>query len=186
MKALAIDVETTGFAKTTKPPAHPEQPEIVSIGLVLTNDDNPIAEYYSVVQHISPSQPAAEEIHGISCAYAAEHGVSKEHAAEMLMHFLNRADLLVAHNLNFDRFMAMCLMSQVAGDYDPIESAPGFCTMNAAKSIPYMNATNLPYVYNQLCGLFAMDHEAHRAIDDARACSMIFRAMVSKGYGPVV
>lgn len=186
MKALIVDFETTGLAKTTKPPSDPTQPRPVSMGAVLMEEDNIIQQHYVIIAHDQPSNEKAEAIHGINQTYAGEHGIMPESAADIFECLIDQSDILVAHNLAFDRFIASCLYAQCGLNVETVNNHPGFCTMKAAKSLPFLAAANLSHVYEQMCHAPAYVSKVHNAMDDALQCAKVFRSMVRKGYGPIV
>lgn len=140
---LFFDTETTGLPQDRFPIDHPDQPHIVQLAAQLCEDDGkPVAGFALIVD---PGIAAgvkiperASAVHGITDERAAKLGVALEFAINAFSHLYQRTDLVCAHNIKFDVFVAE---TAIARHYKQIRrlTKPQFCTMNAASPI-----VNLP------------------------------------------
>lgn len=136
---LFFDTETTGFLDDRLPLDHEAQPYIVQLAAQLCNDDGaPVAGFCFIVDPgISKGVtiPArAAEVHGISDELAAALGVSAEFALSAFTHLYQRADLVCAHNIKFDKGILEVAIARYYGKTMPLRK-PLFCTMEAASPI---------------------------------------------------
>jgi len=136
---LFFDTETTGFYQDRLPVDHPDQPYIVQLAAQLCEDTGePIAGFSLVVDPgISdgvniPERAAA--VHGITNERATQLGVSAEFALSAFTHLYQRADLICAHNIKFDRGVIEAAISRHYKKVMPLRK-PLFCTMEAATPI---------------------------------------------------
>lgn len=135
---LFFDTETTGFFQDQLPIDHPDQPYIVQLAAQLCEDDGtPVAGFSFVVDPGvgEVSIPArAAEVHGITDEVAVRLGVSLEFALSAFTHLYQRADLVCAHNIKFDRGVIEAAISRHYRRVMPLRK-PLFCTMEAATPI---------------------------------------------------
>lgn len=143
MTVLFFDTETTGFLDDRLPPDHEAQPYIVQLAAQLCDDAGaPLAGFCLIVDPgISmgvkiPERAAA--VHGITDERAAAFGVSAEFALHAFTHLYQRADLVCAHNVKFDKGVLEVAIARYYGRTMPLRK-PLFCTMEAASPI-----VNLP------------------------------------------
>jgi DNA polymerase III epsilon subunit-like protein len=133
MRVLYFDTETTGLPKTresaTKGPDN--WPHLVSIAWILDDGIKKTQNYYVVKpKWVIPADSTA--IHGITQEYADTNGME---LSEVMDKFISEnADVLVAHNSNFDFNV---LMNAIIWDLRrPCPIFPRvFCTMEASRSI---------------------------------------------------
>lgn len=144
MKILFFDTETTGFLDDRLPIDHEAQPYIVQLAAQLCEDDGaPVAGFSFIV---SPDRSGAvveiperaAAVHGITTEKAIAFGVSSEFALSAFTHLYQRADLICAHNIKFDKGILEVAISRHYGKRMPLRK-PLFCTMEAASPI-----VNLP------------------------------------------
>lgn len=136
---LFFDTETTGFFQDRLPIDHPDQPYIVQLAALLCQDDGePVSEFSFIVDPgiaNGVSIPArAAEVHGITDERAVQFGVSAEFALNAFTHLYQRADLVCAHNIKFDRGVIEAAISRHYRKVMPLRKAL-FCTMEAATPI---------------------------------------------------
>jgi DNA polymerase III subunit epsilon len=106
---LFFDTETTGIAKWSAPSVSPEQPNLVQLGALLvdleTRED--VASLDLIVtpngQWTIPDGAAA--VHKITTEKAEKCGVLLESAVLPFRDMLAAADLLIAHNIKFDKII---------------------------------------------------------------------------------
>lgn len=186
---LFFDTETTGFFLDREAVNHPDQPYIVQLAAQLCQDDGePVAGFSFIVD---PGVGAitipekASAVHGITNEKAVQFGVPAEFALGAFTHLYQRADLVCAHNIKFDRGV---IETAIARHYDRVMPLrkPLFCTMEAATPI-----INLPPTERMIAAGFnkpkppkleecirhffdeALD-DAHDAMADVAACRRVY------------
>lgn len=132
--AFIFDTETSGLPLWKSPPSDERQPHVLQIGWLLAQrvgnsaEFNIITEFGSVVQLPDEAKvdPRAEAVHGISKEFA-QHGHNPENICEFFLNNLGKADISVAHNLNFDKL----LMETLFHRHTPVslQLKNPFCTM---------------------------------------------------------
>lgn len=132
---LFFDTETTGFLDDRLPPNHEAQPYIVQLAAQLCQDDgDPIAGFSLIVAPGVPIPEKAAAVHGVTDAKAIQFGVSAEFALSAFTHLYQRADLVCAHNIKFDKGVLEVAIARHYGKTMPLRK-PLFCTMEAASPI---------------------------------------------------
>ena len=111
MKILIFDTETTGLPANMR--AFPTKetldkwPHIVQFGYIYYDTD--LKEVLSIQDHIISLPPGviipeeASKIHGITTQMTKIKGIPFEYVVEMFMKCFAEADLVVAHNVEFDK-----------------------------------------------------------------------------------
>lgn len=186
---LFFDTETTGFVQDRLPVDHPDQPYIVQLAAELTEDDGePVAGFSFIIdpgigEITIPTK--ASDVHGITDERAVALGVSAEFALSAFTHLYQRDDLVVAHNIKFDRAVIETAISRHYRKIMPLRK-PLFCTMEAATPIVNLpptermlaagfNKPKPPKLEECIRHFFDEDLEgAHDALIDVRACSRVF------------
>jgi DNA polymerase-3 subunit epsilon len=186
---LFFDTETTGFVQDRLPIDHPDQPYIVQLAAELTEDDGEPVAGFSFI--IDPGIGAitiptkASDVHGITDERAVALGVSAEFALGAFTHLYQRADLVVAHNIKFDRAVIETAISRHYRKIMPLRKAL-FCTMDAATPIVNLpptermiaagfNKPKPPKLEECIRHFFDESLEgAHDALIDVRACSRVY------------
>jgi DNA polymerase-3 subunit epsilon len=130
-----------------------------------------------------PERAAA--VHGISAETANLYGVSKEEALTQFKHLLDRADMVVAHNKDFDLTMVSAEAHRAAPDLT-FDGKQQFCTMAAASPVinlpptPKMQAAGFnkpkpPRLEECIQHFFGETLEgAHDAMIDVQACQRVY------------
>jgi DNA polymerase III epsilon subunit-like protein len=180
---LVVDTETTGRFVSGRPP-----PRLVAVAWVLCDGRGaPVDERAvgGVPAGFSIPQ-AAVEVHGITTADARREGVALLDALAALAHAAARAELVVAHNLAYDRRI-IAGECERAGCADPLAPLPGWCTMEGSTrfcGIRRRGGYKWPTLSELHLALFGCPYGgAHRALEDARACARCFFALVELGEG---
>lgn len=138
---LFFDTETTGLPSGKIPFNHPDQPAVLQLGAVLTDDDGLTIEEYATLIKIGdkPIHPMALAAHGISNEEANSKGVHPMEAFIKFHQLSQSAEFFVCHNFDFDfkliKIMAHSL-TQEHGDeptliFDEINEIPYKCTMKS-------------------------------------------------------
>lgn len=133
---LFFDTETTGFFDDRLPIDHEAQPYIVQLAAQLCDDmGSPVAGFSFIVSNPGVEIPErAAVVHGITTEKAIQFGVSAEFALNAFTHLYQRADLICAHNIKFDKGILEVAIARYYGRTMPLRK-PLFCTMEAASPI---------------------------------------------------
>lgn len=179
-----FDTETTGFVNKRASLQDDCQPHLVQIAGQLTSDEGEMLSQFSFV--VNPGVPipkSASDVHGITNEKAEACGISETSALGLFIRMAGRADLVVAHNIDFDRTVmeVMCARQIVTA---PIYQE--FCTMKAAKPVVNlpptermvaagMNGPKAPKLEECIGHFFDEPLEgAHDALVDVIACKRVF------------
>ena len=113
MKVLIFDTETTGLPEGKNPSIYETQkwPHIIQLSYIVydseTNDIVTLEDDYISIGNDVIIQPDSQKIHNISREMLANKGISIEQALEKFNKFSEMSDLLVGHNVSFDKRMVM-------------------------------------------------------------------------------
>lgn len=186
MKYLVFDTETTGKALFNHSPLDPKQPFIVQLAAVLYEEGNEVKAINHIVKPngwtISDEVAA---IHGITQAMAEAQGVDLVHAILDFSSLLTQADVLIAHNLQFD--MILLLASMKRCELEAVRLPKRFCTMTAMTDIcklrgPFRGAYKWPKLTEAYHHCFNETFDgAHDALVDVRACGRVYCWLREKG-----
>lgn len=188
---LFFDTETTGFFRDRLPVDHPDQPHIVQLAVQLCDTDGvPVAGFSTIVDPgigsnglTIPKQ--ASDVHGITDEIATRMGVTLESALAWFQHMYQRADIVCAHNIKFDKGVIETSIARHYKKVMPLRK-PLFCTMDASSLI-----VNLPPTERMLAAGFnkpkppkleeCIQHffnerlsGAHDAMIDVEACRRVY------------
>ena len=185
---LFFDTETTGFVQDRLPTDHPDQPDVVQLAAQLTEaDGTPIAGFSLIVcprEGVSIPKKASD-VHGITDERAAAMGVSAAFALSAFTHLYQRASLIVAHNIKFDRAVMETAIARHYGKVMPLRK-PLFCTMEAASPIVNLPPTERMQAAGftkpkppklEECIRFFFNEDlagAHDAMIDVQACARTY------------
>lgn len=187
---LVFDTETTGFVDERMPPDHECQPHIVQLAAQLCDDaGNGLVEFSFIVdpgigENIFIPEKASQ-VHGITNEVAVQFGVSRAFALSAFAHLYQRSDLIVAHNIRFDKAVIETAIARHYGRSKEL-SKPTFCTMEAAAPIVNLpptqkmidagiNKPKAPKLEECMRHFFneALDG-AHDAMVDVNACRRVY------------
>lgn len=186
MTILFFDTETTGIPSYSLPNGDPAQPRCVQLAALMTDDDGQEIQSVSVIIRPDgwkiPKDVAA--IHGITTYFALRHGVREQVAQVLFWDLMSRADLIVAHNIKFDRQVIATMFAR-AGRRE-FKFPPSFCTADAATPIVNLpptekmvaagfNRPKTPKLEECIRHFFGETLDgAHDALVDVRACARVF------------
>lgn len=159
MLVLAYDTETTGIIRGSDY-TNPANPFLASIAMLLFDSDTNkiVSSFNAVVKPNDWTMPEeAGRVNGLTNEYLNAFGIPAEIIIPTIMAFATKADLLVAHNVEFDtKIIATALYRHLLNEVQPdtIEknqeemvapvnfwlSLPTYCTMKESKTI--VGATN--------------------------------------------
>lgn len=181
---LFFDTETTGLPDFNKTPKHESQPHIVQLAAILTDDSGDVLESHNVIVKpdgwIIPKE--ASDIHGITHNVASAIGISELTASSLLLEMIKKSNLLVAHDLAFDKFLLRTAMLRHKLLADAEDSCRRelkcFCTMQATTEIcklPGKYGYKWPNLQEAYFHAFKKEFDgAHDALADVNACKEIY------------
>lgn len=142
---LFFDTETTGLPDYKLPLEDDNQPHIVQLACLLTNEDgremitwkSPIVpEGYEIDE-----QDRAFEVNKISNDIARRYGVTLAQSLRMFRSFEQRATLKVAHNYRFDGFLLKA--AHVRAGLEPMDPPiDRYCTMKGISEVMKLPPTD--------------------------------------------
>jgi DNA polymerase III epsilon subunit-like protein len=113
MKVLIFDTETTGLPDGKNPSIYDTQkwPHIIQLSYIIydseTNDIVTLEDDYISIEDDVIIQPESQKVHNISRELLSSKGIPIEHALEKFNRFSDMSDVLVGHNVSFDKRMVM-------------------------------------------------------------------------------
>lgn len=184
-KLLFFDTETSGLPDFNKRASDPTQPHIVQLACELTDHLGSVIESHNVL--IRPDgwtiPKETSDIHGITNE-TAQVGIAESVAASLFMDMVKKANLLVAHNIKFDKFMARIAMRRfglLSDEQDEWWKAlPQFCTMQNTTDLCRLPGKiegryKFPKLQEAYFHIFNREFDdAHDALADVNACKEIF------------
>lgn len=189
MKILFFDTETTGTPKNYRAPLtdFDNWPRLVQLAWIQVDGDD-LAVMKSFDTLIKPEgfeiPQEAIAIHGITTERASLEGMKLKDALAMFSLALANCDMIVGHNISFDRNIIGSEMLRM-GFEDSLHGKPRICTMNAGT-----NFCQLPGKYGYKWPKLSELHEklfkepfesAHNAKADIYATAKCFFAMCQRG-----
>lgn len=181
---LFFDTETTGkfnFRGTYK---DEDQPRVVQLAAVLTDDAGKKLNLFNFI--IRPDGFTIPEdvshIHGITQEAAVEQGICIQDVLPIFENLMLKAHTLVAHNIDFDEKMIRRETFLAYGNADVIEEATEmkrFCTMHEMTDVCKLEGRHgdykWPSLYEAHYHCFTKPIiGAHNALTDALACAKIY------------
>ena len=180
MKHLIFDTETTGLPKDWSAPTTDGDnwPRLVQISAILTNGRDRV-EYDFIIRPDGFEIPVeASDIHGITTERAKKEGFSLEFVLGLFKAFVKSSDVIVAHNIDFDRKIVGAELHRLGSGVDfeaLLATKKVFCTMK--KSIS--GNEKWPKLIELYRRLFKEDFEgAHDSLVDARACERCYFELI--------
>lgn len=182
---LFFDTETSGPPDFNKRASDPSQPHIVQLAAIMTDMEGKEVEVHNVITKPDGWEIPAEAtaIHGISTDYAIMVGIPESVVASLLFSMCQRAVLTVAHNHQFDKFIARIAARRyglLTDELDPWWKAlPTFCTMREMTEVCDIpgkyGKCKWPTMQEAHQHAFGKPFEgAHDAMADVRACKEVY------------
>ncbi len=185
---LFLDTETTKFRKSGAL-VQPEQARVCQLAMLLTDGNGKsLAEFCGL---ITPDNWTISEnafkVHGFTDDLCRKFGIKKETAVGMFVNFAKKADVIVAHNAEFDRGMMdieFAYIAEVLNKTVPPSPFKWFCTMkddyirktvNALDKNGQLKDPKLEEALEHFCNRNLGDN-AHDAMYDVKALRDIFFA----------
>lgn len=190
VRDVIFDTETTGKADFKAPFQAPHQPDLVQLGMQVYEDRELVHEFQCIVNGGFRAVDAeAEAVHGISDAQRVKEGRSAAWVFEYFAGWVQQADRIIAHNLQFDR-MIMWILANRLKSYalkGNKLTTNGLCTMRIATPVCGIRGPRglkwptLQEAYKHLVDPKGFEG-AHDAMVDVRACAAIFYALEKGGH----
>ena len=187
MKLFVFDTETTGFVEREGPIE--VQPYIVQFSGILLElqPDKTLLEVDRIDAYVKPpiSIPfGASQVHGIYDKDVADKPIIADQM-ETFLSYLNRADMVVGHNVEYDESVINYELQRLGrrGDYHPqkvlctMKSTIDFCAL-PGRGIGY-KFPKLNELYKKLFGDFF--EGAHSAMYDVEATVRALQKLVALG-----
>lgn len=153
MRVLVFDTETTGLPQPNKKGDRPGiyettcWPYIIQLSYILydTEKHKIIIDHDHIVripEHCDLTDKSVE-MHGITRDRSKRDGISIADALELFHICLISADMIIAHNLSFDRQMILveCIRNKRAGPFKFKLPNQYFCTMKSTTDLCQIEAT---------------------------------------------
>lgn len=194
---LFFDTETTGFFQDRLPIDDPSQPYVVQLAAQLCEDNGEAVAGISLI--VDPGIEAgvdipaqASNVHGITNDRALKLGVTMEFALSAFQHLYARADMIVAHNIKFDKGVMEAAIARQYRRIRPITKKL-FCTMETASPIIKLPPTDRmraagmdkpkpPKLEECIRHFFNEDLDgAHDAMIDVAACRRVYLHLKTLG-----
>jgi DNA polymerase-3 subunit epsilon len=191
-KILVFDTETTGLPKNyvASVKAVHNWPRVVSLGMALQIRGKELQTYRCIVKPDGFRVPReASNIHGITHERAMDEGIPLTQALDAFEFWLNGCDVLVAHNMSFDRPVLGCEFYRMGRIPIFSPTMERICTKEATTEyvgIPNQYPWGDPYKWPTLSELhihlFGEDFQgAHDALDDVMATLRCFNELRKRG-----
>ena len=162
---VALDVETTGL--------NPKLDKIIEIGMVRVRAGEIAAEFETFVNPGRALEERITELTGIRDEQLADAPDISEVISETLQ-FIG-GDILVGHGILFD----YSFVKRAAVNKRFVFEKEGIDTLRLAKAfLPELQSRSLPF----LCHYYEIEHNAHRALPDAKAASELYRKLAMLFY----
>lgn len=197
MTAIFFDTESTGL-KTYDNPTF--KPKLVQLGCILQDlDTGRVLAELNLINDLAGDIPeGASNVHGISTEMAAKFGVPMMLIDETFAALMDKADVVVAHNIAYDRDIVHDNMPETE---IVMPHVPQFCTMQASVYIvkaplsekqkwfftQHPEKQDAPFKVPNLTETFRHFYGkpfegAHDAMADIRACRDVFFTLLEQGY----
>lgn len=188
MKVLVFDTETTGLTKVKNPSIFDfdKWPYVVQLSYILYDtEEKLIDDMYDVIIKIPDHvdiDVEAEKLHNISKEKSKLVGINIKNALITFNSVLNKADIIVGHNVSFDKCLIMveCNRNNIRQCFtiDKIKKKE-YCTMKNTNDIckiektfpsgdKYFKYPTLSELYNHLFG--TIPENVHNSMVDIILC----------------
>ena len=184
-RILFFDTETTGKAVFHKSALDDCQPRLVQLAAILMENEREMESVNILVQPPMSIPPDAAAIHGISNEQVERLGVSPTNAAYLFRDLAACSDVIVAHNLQYDKLVMTKALDECRIPPIPWEQIKQRCTMLAATPVTKLQTVR-GYKWPKLeeCMWFFFEEHlqgAHDALVDVRACIRVYQKLEQLG-----
>lgn len=186
---LIFDTETTGLPANYNAPVSDLEnwPRLVQISWVLT-DGVEREEFNYIIKPTDFKIPdEVSAIHGITDSEARKNGRDRDFILNLFRTAINVADVVVAHNLDFDKAIVGAEYYRMFGADSfgkRLAEKKLFCTMKDSADILKITGTHAggkkwPKLIELYRHFFDEDFDgAHNALNDTRACERCFNELL--------
>lgn len=191
---LFFDTETTGLCEFKQPYTDNRQPDILQLAAILSTENQIYSEFKAIIDpsRISPdwkTDPVAEKTHEITRDMVLDGGISTRSSLIFFGGLMERADVGVCHNVDFDRKLILTAAHRAGGSLliERILSMKTYCTMQNSVDlckIPFPSGRGYkwPNLLELHKFLFGETFDgAHDALEDVRACRRCYYEMRRRG-----
>jgi len=183
---LFFDTETSGFINKTLAREDPNQSWIMQLAMILSTEKVVLGSFHAYIYDDDRKvSKGALKVHGITPEMTVN-GLNETGVASVYIDFLNKADIQIAHNFDFDIQFMECLMHRL-GYMNMLAEVPHLCTMKSTTDILKLSKPNGPgYKWPKLEELYHyLFNEditgAHNAIADVRATRKCYYELKKRG-----
>ncbi len=186
MKVLISDTETTGLPTEKNPSIYDTSkwPHVIQLSYIVydteTNDIITVEDDYINISDDVVIEPGSQKIHNISREMITEKGILIRDALEKFNKFASLSDLLVAHNVSFDKRMLFVegirnkIRMNVHDTYCTMKNSVELC--NIERTWPngdvYIKYPTLSELHNKLFN--KIPKNTHNALIDILLCMRCF------------
>ena len=140
MKVLVFDTETTGLPKDRFASFKDTHlgPHIVQLSFMVHNTDTNSLTHRNIIVAIDDEVELSErsvEIHGITRERSKTEGIPVKDALEEFRIACGQADVIVAHNMSFDKAMVIVESQRNGTRHELYRTKAYVCTMKATKDL---------------------------------------------------
>lgn len=192
VKYLFFDTETTGLPNDYKASVQDSRnwPRLVQIAwLLVENDGNVVKKKSAIIYPNGFTIPQdATNVHHISTEQAKRDGLPLRDVLEEFMQDFEKAECLVAHNIEFDQHIIGAELYRIGEEYDEFMGKQAICTMKSSTNycaLPKLNEDygykwpKLEELYYKLFG--KKFNDAHDALADITATKECFFELKKRG-----
>ncbi len=163
---VCLDLETTGL--------NPKRDRIIEIGAVKVRNGEVTELFHSLINPRMKLEARIEELTGITGEELQGQPLLEE-ILPKLEEFLGE-DVLIGHRIEFDyAFLKRAFVNQ-----NRVFEKQGIDTLRLAR-ILVSGCTSKRL--ESLCSHFGIEYEAHRALEDAKATSLLYEKLTKEGKG---
>lgn len=182
---LVFDTETTGMYNFKAPHTDSSQPHIVQLAACLVDKGANVRGSMNMIVRPPILIPeGASNIHGITDDIAGRYGLPLTEALNTFWMLQEKAETLVAHNVNFDRRVLRSAFHRAGLNnfLASFEKCDTFCTMEATTPVLKLPGYRGRFKWPKLAEAYRyfFDEElegAHDAMIDVMACRDVFFAL---------
>lgn len=183
---LVFDTETNGMVNFKKHYTDPCQPYLVQFAAILVSDDRIVKAASMIIDPDGKFSISKElsDIHGITNEIAIKYGVDRTIPIQWLDESIKRANIIVAHNFNFDHLIMKTHYTRNGSLLDI--NVPIYDTMKKSTNLVKLPGRRGSYKWPKLIELhqflFGESFDgAHDALEDVRATYRCYCELLKRG-----
>lgn len=185
---LVIDTETTGLTSLSfvTERNYKQWPRLVQIAWGLVGEASIEMDDSAIIKPVGFSIPSkAVEIHGITQKQALDEGEDLKHQLKTLSNVMERADTIVAHNLNFDLgvIQSEAMRLNIPLTFPEKRQCTAYLGQAYLRKEKGQRISDFPRLGELHQLLFGVDYEPkHNAQSDVIACASVYTKLKQLGY----